>query len=119
MITAIIGYLVYKEWKNAKKNAELSCLASIADATSKAWQLGQIKLNEKSRELTKEEINELIKNGKKGDCSGKEYILENLHIAIGEVNQTSKTAIRVWTNGDDGISGTNDDVIHPWEENAK
>ena len=117
LITAFVGYQVYQELKDTKKTAEISCLASITDATSKAWQSGQIKLNEKSRELTKEEITELIKNGKIGDCGGKEYVFENLHIAIGEVNKTSKGAIRVWINGDDGISGTSDDVIHPWEEN--
>ena len=68
--------------------------------------------------LTKEEIDALITQGKIGDCGGKEYIYKNLHIAIGEVNKKSKTQIRVWTNGDDGISGTFDDVIYPYEENA-
>ena len=66
----------------------------------------------------KEEIAALITQGKIGDCGGKEYIYKNLHIAIGEVNKKSKAQIRVWTNGGDGISGTIDDVIYPYEENA-
>ncbi len=116
LIFVPIFYQGYQVWKEAEKSAEFSCLGSIASATAEARKSGQLQLNEKSRELTKEEIDTLIKQGKIGDCGGKKYIFENLHIAIGDVNKKSKSSIKVWTSGNDGISGTIDDVVFPWKE---
>ncbi len=118
LIFAFVVYAGFKVWKEDEKTAEISCLASITTPVAKALQSGQLQLNGKSRELTKEEIDTLIKQNEIGNCGREEYIFENLHIAIGEVNKKSKTQIRVWTSGDDGISGTIDDVIYPYEENA-
>jgi hypothetical protein len=119
LLAVFVGYIFYHEWQSAEKTAKISCLGSVASAAGEAGYLKRIKPNEKSRELTKEEIADLIKTGKIGDCGGKDYIFETLHIAIGEVNKTSNAPIRVWIDGNDGISGTKDDVIFPWEENAQ
>ncbi len=116
---AFIFYSGYRGWKDAEEAAQLSCLGSISTATAKALESGRLQLNGKTRELTKEEIADLIKQGKAGDCGRIEYIFEEVHIAIGEVNKKSGGKIRVWINGDDGISGTGDDLIFPWEENNK
>ncbi len=116
---AFIFYCGYRLWENAEESAQLSCLGSISTATAKALQSGRLQFNEKSRELTKEEIADLIKQGKARDCGRVEYIFEEVHISIGEVNKKSDGKIRVWINGDDGISGTSDDLIFPWEENSK
>lgn len=110
--------LIYSEWKKSERSAELSCLGSIHSATVEALHSGQIKSGDKARKLTKDEINDLIKQGKIGDCGSKKHIFENVHIAIGEVSGTNKPSLRVWTNGDDGISGTNDDLMIPYEENS-
>jgi len=116
---AFIFYCGYRLWKTAEESAQLSCLGSIANAAGNVWEAEQFRLKGKSRELTKEEIADLFKQGKIGDCGRVEYIFEEVHISIGEVNKKSKTPVRVWTKGDDRISGTNDDLIFPWEENNK
>ena len=113
---AIFGYIFYQTLNQADEGAELSCMASISTATAKALETGQIKLTDKSRKLSKEEINLIINQKNVGDCSKRDYLFEKIHIAIGE-DKASKGQIRIWTNGEDGISGTKDDLVFPLEEN--
>jgi len=90
------------------------------DATDMAWKTGKIKLDarESWRELTKEEINLVIAQDGSRDCGSSQDILDQMHIAIGDVNKVSPLRIRVWISGRDGISGTGDDLIIPWGENS-
>lgn len=106
-------FIGYKQLKESEKSAEESCLRSIHSATLEALDAGQIKSSDNSRELTTDEIQNLISRGKIGDCGRKKHIFENVHIAIGKVSEENISGIKVWTNGDDGISGTNDDLIIP------
>lgn len=112
-----VAYLIFAGYRSVKEGGDLSCISSSAGATGRAVADHRIELNEKSRELTGDEIKIILDEYKPGDCSRTEPTLKDIHIAIGEVNKVSKSPIRVWTNGRDGVSGTSDDLVIPWEEN--
>ena len=115
----VIGvvYFVKDEFRQADEGAELSCLSSIAAAVGSAQKAGKIQLETgTTRELTKQETESLLVGGV-GDCGRHKGAFDQVHIAIGNVNSVSLSRIRVWTNGRDGVSGTSDDLVIPWEEN--
>jgi hypothetical protein len=114
------AYVGYQGWKSAEETAVLSCLSSIAATTDRAMASGKIQSDGSSRELTKEEVSKFLIENPVGDCSRHEYVFEEVHIAIGEgVNRTSKSPLRVWTNGPDEQPGTSDDLMISWSENAR
>lgn len=113
------GYWAYQIWKSAEKSAEHSCLGSIHTIADAALRSGKFRIDGKPRELTKEEIMQLLTEHKPSDCYRRKYMFDNLHISIGEVNSISNSKVKVWTSGADEIAGTEDDLMVPWNEKAQ
>ena len=112
------GFIAYKAWKNMKENALLSCLSSIHSEINRAVAQNKFEVANQPRELTKSEVEQLLKQINAYDCGGLQFSSEQIHVAIGDVNKTSPFKIKVWTNGNDGIAGTDDDLVIPWGEKA-
>ncbi len=103
-----------------KESAYLSCLASIA---SEAWKLDATKnlatKNEEWRILSDEESTLLLTHVQGYDCGG--FDNQTLDLWDNRVNialrkLTNRHEIIVWSNGADGQSGTEDDLVAPFGE---
>lgn len=113
------GFAAYKWWKEMKENAMLSCLSSVASEMNKAISLNKFKVDNQPRALTKDEVEQLLKQINAYDCGGSHLSSEEIHVAVGDVNKRSPfIKIKVWTNGSDEIAGTDDDLVIPYGEAA-
>ena len=119
VLLAIAISLAYALWKSAEESAVLSCLSSIAAVTDKAISQSQIVIDGSWRELSQSEIENLLAENKYLDCWDQHIKTGKIHIAIGRVNKEKpQDKVKVWTNGDDGIQGTLDDLVIPYGEKA-
>ena len=113
-----VGYWAYKIWKSAEEAAAESCLYSILEVVNKANKAGKLQIPDKAGELTQTEIEQLLSN--QGlDCKDKSNLSREVHVAVGDVNEHTDLKIKVWTNGDDEIAGTVDDLVVPLGEKVK
>lgn len=110
-----IGYVAQEVWLSSDEAAVLSCLSSINAATGSSTVAREILSGNSTRELTSNEISQILSE-RALDCSTVELNPNELHVAVGNINAKSKNPVRVWQNGRDGISGTGDDLIIPYEE---
>lgn len=99
-----------------KEAAMLECLSSIANEVDKAVRQKQVEINNQPRELTESEVKDLLSKINAYSCHNSQLSPKEIHIAIGEVNKISQIRIKVWTNGNDGTAGTDDDLVIPWGE---
>lgn len=113
------GYWAYQIWKEAEEAAVLSCLSSIAAGVGRAWNAGKLEVADKPRELTQSEIELVLSESQYLDCRDKSNLSRDVHIAVGSVNERSPSKIKVWTNGDDAVAGTDDDLVIPYGEKVK
>jgi len=114
-----IGYSAYRSCKVAEESATLSRLYSMSNEINLAISQNRFKVENQPRELTQSEVEQLLKQIKAGDCGGVQLSSEQIHIAVGDVNkENSLIKIKIWTNGYDGIAGTDDDVVMPWGEKS-
>lgn len=106
-------------WKSGEEAAETSCLYSILEVVNKATKAGKLQIPDKAaRELTQTEIERLLEN--QGlDCRNKSNLSRKVHVAVGDVNEHTDLKMKVWTNGDDEIAGTDDDLVVPFGEKVK
>ncbi len=112
-------FAAYRVWQNQRENAILSCLSSIANEVDKSVKQKQFEVNNQPRELTQAEVEKLLNQINAYDCGQSQISSEKIHIAIGDVNKTSLFKIKVWTNGIDGIAGTDDDLVIPYGEKVQ
>ena len=113
------GYWAYNIWKIGEEAALSSCLHSISEVVNKAVKAGKLQVSDKARELTQTEIEQLLRN-QVLDCKDKSNLSREVHIAVGNnVNEHSDLKIKVWSNGDDAVAGTDDDSVVPWGEKVK
>jgi hypothetical protein len=113
----VVGF-IYNIFSAMSEAAQLEYLSEMADVVNKQFNNGKFELKEKSRELTKEEVqqmvylkNKLVCLKNKDDCSNPPAFTDKLHIAIGEVNKESKLKIKVWIEG-------NENLVIPYGEKA-
>jgi hypothetical protein len=118
VLLAGASYLVLVAWTGATRDGDLSCLSSIAGAADRAVKAGRLEVKDARRELTNDEIAMVLAEFGVGDCGHRDYLIDELHISVGDVNTVSKLRVRVWTPGPDGVSATADDLVIPWEENS-
>lgn len=119
ILCGLISYSFYQTWKEAEESAQLSCLYSISSEINRVISEKKIEINNQPRELTRSEVEQLLLQIRPGDCGGLKLSAEEIHIAIGDVNKTEPLIkIKIWTNGYDGIAGTDDDVVMPWGEKS-
>lgn len=105
-------------WKSGEEAAVNSCLYSILEVVNKANKAGKLQIPDKARELTQTEIEQLLEN--QGlDCKDKSNLSREVHVAVGDVNEHTDLKMKVWTNGDDEIAGTDDDLVVPFGEKVK
>lgn len=103
-------------WFKTEESAELSCLGSVHTlAVQRLTEQSRLPAKE-TRELSREEITELFADRDALDCFRRGYLLDDLHISIGDVNEHFKSPVRVWSNGWDRKLGTHDDLIVPFQE---
>ena len=119
LILLYVAYLAFGIWKSAEHAAKLSCVSSIADVAERSLNSGNLQAEIAPREITKKEFIKMINEGSGYDCSGHEYIFGQVHIVISGINKNSKPKIKVWTDGDDAIAGTEDDLEIPYDENIQ
>ena len=113
-------YFAYGLWRSAKDTAYESCLASIA---------GDIEMMDRSKSLVaqsndwkflnNEEVSSLLSQTRGGDCGkypDKTLDIWNRKINIALRKPATKLELFVWSNGHDGVSGTDDDLVIPWNE---
>lgn len=118
MLLFVAGRWAYKMWKSGEEAAVESCLYSILEVVNKATKAGKLQIPAKARELTQTEIEQLLEN--QGlDCKDKSNLSREVHIAVGDVNEHTPLKMKVWTNGDDEIAGTDDDLVVPLGEKVK
>jgi hypothetical protein len=103
-------------WLDAKEGAKLSCIASVYTAAGKSPKVMESAPTNGKRELTRDEVAELLEHGGPLDCSRDGINPDEFYISVGDVNKKSSGRLRVWVVGPDGISGTKDDLIIPYEE---
>lgn len=80
---------------------------------------GKLEVTGKPRELTQSEIELVLSESQYLDCRDKSTLSRDVHIAVGDVNERSPSKIKVWTNGDDDVAGTDDDLVIPYGEKVK
>ena len=110
------AYWAWGIWFGAKEAAKLSCVASVYSAAGSSELVRGLLKSGSSRELTKDEVNAILSDRKPGDCTRDDLSLQEFHIGVGQVNTKSDDPLRVWVDGPDGLSGTKDDLIIPYEE---
>ena len=119
IFVGISVYLIHAANKYLHDNGTLSCLYSTARQVEEAQKQNHFKINGDSRELTQDEIKQFFAGRQIADCGGNSFDSGEIHFAIGNVNQIAKQIkVKAWTNGDDGIQGTDDDLVVPFEEKA-
>ncbi len=113
----ILTYPIYIVEKFFHRIETLACLSVAARYVGDAQEQNRFELNDESRELTQDEIKQLFVGRKVGECQSEWFNAGEIHIAIGNVNRVAKQVkVKAWTNGDDGIQGTSDDLVIPFEE---
>ncbi|MDQ3798024.1 MAG: hypothetical protein M3384_01105 [Acidobacteriota bacterium] len=114
------GYWAYKMWKSAEEAAIESCLHSIAEAANKAIKAGRLEAADNARELTPAEIEQLLNGYEDLDCRGKNNLSQEVYVGVGnKINEHTDFKMKVWTVGDDGVAGTDDDLVVPLGEKVK
>lgn len=111
----VIGFLAYQAWKSAEEAAMFSCLSSGAAEIEKGIIRNKFKFDNQPRELTRPEVEQLLKEIKPYDCSGSPVTADEIHVSVGDVNKTMPSIkVKVWTNAADEIAGTSDDLVIPY-----
>ncbi len=115
----VIIFIGYLAWKRSQETAMLSCLSSISAEANKEISAKKFTVNNQPRELTQSEVEQLLKQIKPYDCGSSQYSSEQIYVSVGDVNKNNPfIKIKVWMNGDDGIAGTDDDLVIPWGEKS-
>ena len=114
-----IVYFVYYQWRLMDENAYYSCISSIASEIQKSNAAKDLAANIKDWKILSEaEVNLLLSQVHGYDCSVDNQTLDlwnnKLNIALRKPKDRVETF--VWSNGKDGISGTNDDLVVPYGE---
>jgi hypothetical protein len=113
----VFGFIFHQAWKSMNEAAMLSCLFSITDKMNKEITENRFKVDNQPRKLTQAEVEQLLKQISGYDCGSIDLSSEQIHVAVGDVNKTSPLIkIKVWTDGSDGIAGTDDDFVVPQGE---
>jgi len=100
----------------------LSCIASIASKIEKSDKGKRLaEQNKDWKILNDEELNSLMSQIQGGDCG--KYPNQTLDIWNRKINVAlrkpkDRIEIIIWSNGQDGVSGTDDDLVIPWGEKA-
>ncbi len=114
-----LDYSIYKAGKYLHENGISSCLYSVARQVEEAQKQNRFEIKGESRELTQDEVKQLFAGRRIADCGSDSFDSGEIHIAIENLYQIAKQIkVKVWTNGDDGIQGTSDDLVVPFEEKA-
>ncbi|MDQ4120298.1 MAG: hypothetical protein M3209_02380 [Acidobacteriota bacterium] len=114
----ITGFVCYRAYKYLVDGGTQSCLFGILREVEEAKSENRLEFKGVKRELTKAEIEKLFVGRNVADCGNVLARSEDIHIMIGINNRNSDVKTRVWTNGDDGIQGTDDDLVVPYGETA-
>ena len=122
-VLAIIGGIGFRE---ANKNAQLSCIAAIANtAQALATKYPPVAISQKWRVLSEPEAKALLSKVVPYDCGNSVRRDNTLVDAWGRQfkvalrsGEDGTVFIRVWSVGRDGRSGTDDDLVIPYGDKA-
>jgi len=95
-----------------EKAAEHSCLGSIHTEISKTGYIQEVSASGVSRNLSREETAHVLSQIRPGDCDKTNFDPAQIHISINDEGGDTN-GVRIWTDGRDGLSGTNDDLVMP------
>lgn len=116
------AYFAYEVWKSTEETAYLSCIASVATKIQKSDEGKNLaEQNQDWKILNANETDLLMSKIQGGDCG--KYPNQTLDIWNRKINialrkPENNVNVMVWSNGRDGISGTEDDLVIPWGDKA-
>jgi hypothetical protein len=116
-IFVICIIMFIQTWQKANESAYLSCLGSVGEGIRTSEAKNKFELSSDWKILDKEETNFLMSKIQGGDCSNYDnpvLDLWNHRINIALRKSTIYPEIVIWSNGRDGISRTNDDLVMPY-----
>jgi len=120
VVVGSCGLAAWGVWRNARANGYKSCLASLVD---------QVWKRESTRELANmssdwvilsaDEVDRLMIDVKGTDCGGfddprLDFYGNRINIALRQERKDRWPPIVIWSNGADGISRTDDDIVMPY-----
>jgi hypothetical protein len=113
-------YFGYNIWQEAEDSAYQSCIASVYSEIYKTEATKDLTIENKDwKILSQEEVNSLMSKVHGGDCgkyNNQTLDIWNRKINIALKKPTDRIEIIIWSNGRDGISGTEDDLVIPYGE---
>lgn len=116
------AYFAYEVWKSAEEGAYLSCISSAANKIQKSDEGKNLaEQNQDWKILSQNETDSLMSKIHGGDCG--KYPNQTLDVWNQKINialrkPENNVYVMVWSNGRDGISGTEDDLVIPWGDKA-
>ena len=119
-ILCAFSFCAYDVWRKSEESAYKSCIYSVASAIQNSEARKNLFLdNSNWKILNDEETDFLMSQIQGGDCSrfdNPTLDLWNHRINIALRNSISYPEIVIWSNGRDGISRTDDDLVIPYKQ---
>ena len=118
IVFSISAFFLYPWWKIQREAAYHSCIGSVANAIQKLDAIDDLVADNKEwKVLSDEESDFLMSRIQAGDCGGFDNPTLDVwsnRINIALRNSPNYPNIIVWSNGEDAISGTKDDLVIPY-----
>ena len=120
IVVGSFGLAGWGVWRNIRASGYDSCLASLVD---------QVRKRDSTRELAKrspdwiilsaDEVDHLMIDVKGPDCGGfddsrLDFYGNRINIALRQESKDRWHWVIIWSNGADGVSGTEDDIVMPY-----
>ena len=117
-------YAAWFAWREMENAAYESCIASVMSDIHLRMAAGSANLSRfelpqdgKWKQLSDADAQVLLRETKAGDCGRTQDVTRdlwgrNVHVALR--NSSEFLRVGVWSDGSDGISGTDDDLVAPW-----
>ena len=116
----LFGWLVWYTWHTMRVTAYDSCLASLMKVIQRQASAQVIAARSDDWHiLSTEEFDAVMTNVRGTDCGGfndpkLDFYGNRINIALRRGNKDQWPNVIVWSNGWDGVSGTNDDSVMPY-----
>jgi hypothetical protein len=117
-------YAIWYAWREMEDAAYESCIASVMSDIHRRIDAGSVNMSrfelptgEKWKKLSDADARVLLSETTPGDCGRTQDITRdrwgrNVHVALRNSSEFYK--VGVWSDGGDGITGTDDDLVAPW-----